>query len=155
QIARVTREAFVLVPTLRSDFEARRASDESTVAAIVERADLLASGGTLEEATAPVDQPAPVTAPKAEPPRPAPTPEIDAFAIFDEEAATYLDLLDARIASADAASVLSEDALRALHTLRGSAGMAGITPVSRIADPVYQVASAAREAGTTPTPDLI
>jgi len=163
QIGRVTREAIVLIPVLRADFESRRSSDETAVAAIMERADVLASGGSLEDVAptvvtqAPVGSTVPVTtpAPAATQATSQAAEEDETFALFEEEAATHLDLLEARIGAADMAGILDEEVLRALHTLRGSAGMAGIEAVSRIADPVYRVASAAREAGVAPTPNMI
>jgi chemosensory pili system protein ChpA (sensor histidine kinase/response regulator) len=154
QLCRIVEEAVALIPRLRQDFEAGRASDEAAAALIMERADVLASGGTLEEApasAATIATPPPARlAPKAEH-----AEDVDTFPIFDEEASVNLDLLEARIAGPDAAQVLDDEGMRALHTLRGSAAMAGIDTVTAIADPLYRVASAARDAGATHSPDLI
>ncbi|MBA56650.1 MAG: hybrid sensor histidine kinase/response regulator [Pseudomonadales bacterium] len=54
--------------------------------------------------------------------------------IFSQEASSHLDTLKEFLAQ-DNNDVLSDDMLRALHTLKGSAHMAGITPIAELASP--------------------
>ena len=159
QLGRVTREAAALIPVLRDDFEARRPSDEAAAAVVMERADVLASGGSLEE----VASAAPMTSGAAAAPPRVAVPDVqtsvdanvDTFDLFAEEARRHLDVLEAHLGGDNATSVLDEDVMRALHTLRGSAAMAGVDAVCAIADPIYRVASAARDAGVEPSGDMV
>ncbi len=60
QFVDVINEARNLIPTLRDAFEQRKALDLGVMSAIIDRADVLASGGTLDEAPvteAPVEDP--------------------------------------------------------------------------------------------------
>ena len=54
--------------------------------------------------------------------------------IFSQEASSHLDTLKEFLGQ-DNNEVLSDDMLRALHTLKGSAHMAGITPIAELASP--------------------
>lgn len=54
--------------------------------------------------------------------------------IFSQEASSHLDTIKAFLADADT-STLNDDMLRALHTLKGSAHMAGIQPIAELASP--------------------
>jgi chemosensory pili system protein ChpA (sensor histidine kinase/response regulator) len=173
QIAAVVNEARVAVPALCQAFESRRPVSDSHVALIMEKADVLASGGRLEELaeerhveakvvplrTAPtveeieVDQlPEPTAMQTAEQAEDAET-----FALFEQEAAMHLAVLEERFLRADepGADALGDDAIRALHTLRGSASMAGVDSVARVAGPLYQVVREARDRGARIGSDII
>ncbi|AUM13282.1 Hpt domain-containing protein [Ketobacter alkanivorans] len=54
--------------------------------------------------------------------------------IFSQEASSHLETLKAFLAQEDTRS-LNDDMLRALHTLKGSAHMAGIGPIAELASP--------------------
>lgn len=64
-------------------------------------------------------------------------PEIDPVLvdIFSQEASTHLQTIKEYLAQTAANEPLSENLLRALHTLKGSAHMAGITPIAELASP--------------------
>jgi chemosensory pili system protein ChpA (sensor histidine kinase/response regulator) len=135
QFALVVEEATSLIPYLRDAFEAQRAPDLDGMGRIMEKADVLASGGSLEE-QAPVgeEEPAVEAAEASE--------GLEALGLFVSESEEHLAVLAVCDDGED--FVLDEDAYRALHTLAGSAGMAGIQVVSELARPTYEVALAAR-----------
>jgi chemosensory pili system protein ChpA (sensor histidine kinase/response regulator) len=80
----------------------------------------------------------------------------DVMALFEEEANRHLEILESRFNSEDdiAELELDETVMRALHTLRGSAAMAGIDAVAGIATPLYEAATAFRDTMQPITPDL-
>ena len=167
QIAAVAREARAAVPALCHAFENRRPASENQIASIMEKADVLASGGHLEELIeeSPVKErptevnvvPIRTTAAVEEEELPQPdviesmsasaADDAETLALFEQEAAIHLKVLEERFLSADAIGpdALSDDAVRALHTLRGSASMAGVDSVARVAGPLYQVVREARD----------
>src|SRR5690606_10563974 len=55
--------------------------------------------------------------------------------IFSQEASTHLQTIKDFLSRAGEREPLSENLLRALHTLKGSAHMAGITPIAELASP--------------------
>ena len=133
QFVQVVEEARSLVPELRDAFEIRDAPDMNGVGWIMERADVLASGGTLEEAEPETDAGEAVEL----------TSEDDGtLAVFVAEANAHLGVLAQ--AAKDGGIALTEESLRALHTLSGSAGMAGIESVAELARPTYELASLLR-----------
>ncbi|MFZ5602253.1 MAG: Hpt domain-containing protein, partial [Pseudomonadota bacterium] len=70
---------------------------------------------------------------------PAPTAiEIDPVLvdIFSQEAAAHLQTIKEFLAAASEREPLTETLLRALHTLKGSAHMAGIKPIAELATPI-------------------
>ncbi|MDZ7668457.1 MAG: Hpt domain-containing protein [Gammaproteobacteria bacterium] len=136
----VVQEARQLVPVLRDAFEQKSAPDMGAVARIMEQADMLASGGALAD-----------TADHAEPAEAASASEQAAAAdddrnLFIDEARNHIDTLAG--ASRGDAFVLGDDAMRALHTLSGSAAMAGLAAVAELAAPAYELAQALRRPGT-------
>jgi chemosensory pili system protein ChpA (sensor histidine kinase/response regulator) len=219
QVVSLIREAGSLIPSLTEAFRARQPVQGESVAAIVERADVLSSGGRIEELGAPVEIPddaqveteteaeaqqmpageasqepdldepdqhepeavileSPVEAAPAEMPHSA-TPDAadeldtrpeeesetlagsaakdpEVMALFEEEANRHLEILESRLNSEDdiAELELDETVMRALHTLRGSAAMAGIAAVAGVATPLYEVATAFRNTMQPITPDL-
>ena len=176
QIAGVTREARAAVPALCSAFEQRRPVADTHVATIMEKADILASGGRLEElapepaaesvaAVEPIDSAA--AAPIEEIVERLPEAELDelvdatatdaeTFALFEQEAAIHLRTLEERFLHGDSfgQDALGDDAVRALHTLRGSASMVGVDSIARVAGPLYEVVREAREHGTRVGSDM-
>ena len=136
QFVQVVEEARSLVPALRDAFEIRENPDMNGVGWIMERADVLASGGNLEEAE-PDEAVAEATEESAE--------DDGTLAVFIGEARMHLVVLAE--AAGDAGVALTEQSLRALHTLSGSAGMAGIESVAELARPTYELASLLRTDG--------
>ncbi len=158
QFVDVAKRARDLVPDLLRHFEERQAPELGAVGQIIEAADLLSSGGELEQAEAAaetIEQPlepqsAPTLAAVEEPVQEFEESsateedylEDDTLVLFAEEAREHLDVLRASLASEvfDA----NQDAVRALHTLAGSAGIAGIDAIMAIARPAYEIGRACR-----------
>ena len=157
----VIRDARTLAPILRDAYEAKTAPDMRPVGQIMEQADVLASGGSLAEAatfeadepardavdesgSAPADLQEIETAATSEQ-----APEVvalpDSWDLFVVEAEQYLAAL--RAAADESGFQLGEEAMRALHTLSGSAAMAEIQTIAELATPVYELAQTARESG--------
>ncbi|MEJ2088213.1 MAG: Hpt domain-containing protein, partial [Gammaproteobacteria bacterium] len=128
QFVAVVDQARQLAPELKEAFELKRTPDMGRVGAVMEQADVLASGGTLDEASS-------VAAPEA---------EDSALQIFLAEAALHLKAL--RDAVTPEGVQLTEASVRALHTLAGSAGMAEFSVIEELARPTYELASALRGA---------
>jgi chemosensory pili system protein ChpA (sensor histidine kinase/response regulator) len=158
----LTRGARVAVPELYKAFESGQAVFDNVVSSIIEKADLLASGALpddlagnrVESEVAPVvaAKPADVAVVDA-----LSRPDDEMFALFEREAATHLDVLVERFSNADkiGAGALNDDAVRALHTLLGSASMAGVDSISRVAGPLYRVVREARDRGARLGPDIV
>ncbi len=140
QFAAVVEEATALIPYLRDAFEAQRAPDLDGMGRIMEKADVLASGGTLEEAPVAEEPSIVEPAESAEPVEAAGV--VEPLGLFVAESEEHLAVL--AVCDDGEEFVLDEDAYRALHTLAGSAGMADIQVVSELARPTYEVALAAR-----------
>ncbi|MEQ9006093.1 MAG: Hpt domain-containing protein, partial [Pseudomonadales bacterium] len=135
EFAMVVAEARNLAPMLKAAFESRTPPPMDGVARVMEQADVLASGGALadaEEAAAAGHDEAQHATPAADEHR----------ALFLEEAASLHADLEA--ACAGAGFRLDDAALRALHTLSGSASMAGMPAVGELVAPAYELAQAVR-----------
>ena len=130
----VVEDARALVPSLRDAFEMQRPVQMESLSLIMERADVLASGGSLEDTS----ETTPAVA----------VEESDSQEVFLAEAQIHMGVLNASIQGAGV--MLDENCMRALHTLAGSAGMAGIEVVASLARPVYELAQALR-----PDQDLV
>ncbi len=157
----VIRDARKLAPVLRDAYEAKTAPDMQPVGQIMEHADVLASGGSLAEAasaeagkparhavdesgSAPADlQEIETAATSAQAPEVTVLP--DGWDLFVVEAEQHLAALG--VAADESGFQLGEEAMRALHTLAGSAAMAGIQTIAELASPVYELAQAARQSG--------
>ncbi len=162
QMPALTREARIAVPDLYKAFEKGRPVFDNLVSSIIEKADILASGGLLEELASdardePDAVPVRATAADAAVVDALGRPDAEMLALFEQEAATHLDVLVARFSNADkiGADALNDDAVRALHTLLGSASMAGVDSVSRIAGPLYHVVREARDRGSRIGSDIV
>ena len=131
QFVAVVQEARDLAPYLQKAFESQNQPEMETLARVMERADVLASGGTLDDGQV-AQEVAPAVAVAAS--------ESHPLDIFIPEALAHLNVM--RLAVTDAGVELSEECLRAMHTLSGSAGMAGIEAVADLAAPTYELAQA-------------
>ncbi len=152
QFGAVVAQARALVPTLKDAFETQQAPDMSPVGLIMELADILASGGTLEEAEAApaetaAEPAAPVAPPSEERAPETVTEEDESLTIFLGEADTHLEVLTGGLS--DGGVLVDESFVRALHTLSGSAGMADFSTIEDLARPTYELASALRGASDT------
>ncbi|HEX7036871.1 MAG TPA: Hpt domain-containing protein [Pseudomonadales bacterium] len=150
----VVREARALVPLLKQAFERRVAPDMAPVARLIEQADVLASGGSLSEAglgaaaalpAEPAIEPGPEPSAEASPP----AAEDEDRLLFVTEAEGHLQRLGAAVRGET--FVLDDDSMRALHTLSGSAAMAGLEVVRELAAPAYELAQVLRRPGTATT----
>ena len=191
EFVRIITEARDMVPGLRDAFEQGDPGDLDKISAVLERADILASGGSLglqEAVDEPVDgadaasedsvefdvnelevdaderedEPALVEEAEAQDEPLAASPESDepvevsslppelepisqtstTFDLFVQEAHEHLDVLVAE--NQRVPWQLSEPMVRALHTLAGSAAIAGLPQVQLVVEPSYQVAEAYR-----------
>ncbi len=176
QIGAVAREARSAVPELCRAFESRQSVADGQFVSIMERADVLASGGRLEElieehsdeVARPTrlgqlveesghglsDEPPPIESAKA---AKSTTDDAETFALFQQEAAIHLEVLEERFLRTDTVGLdaLNDDVVRALHTLRGSASMAGVDSVAGIAGPLYQVVREVRDRGSRVGSDVV
>jgi chemosensory pili system protein ChpA (sensor histidine kinase/response regulator) len=143
QFVALSRQARELVPSLLTDFERKQAPDLEPVGALIEASDLLSSGGELSgdllagsAAPAPADEAADdVTADDV-----AASPEDESLQIFVDEAREHLGVLRASLQNGR--FVADEAAVRALHTLAGSAAMADADELTAVARPAYELAQA-------------
>jgi chemosensory pili system protein ChpA (sensor histidine kinase/response regulator) len=132
----VLRDARLLIPALRSAFEQQTAPAMEGVGRVMEQADMLASGGALTELEEQQGQEENATA------------EVDAGAdeaLFVAEALSYLETLAA--ACRDGSFMLNDEVVRALHTLTGSAAVAGVAVIGELAAPAYELVLALRRSG--------
>lgn len=78
--------------------------------------------------------------------------------IFSSEVATHLETVEEFIQESTSANFhneLSDQLQRALHTLKGSAHMAGITPIARVASPLERLVKELRAYQIKNTPGLV
>jgi len=136
--ALVVEEAVALIPYLRDAFETQQAPDMDGVARIMERADVLASGGELDDGAAPLAGQAPAESGKA----PAADAEPDPLDLFVAETDGHLAVLAG--GAHDGYFTFDDERMRALHTIAGSAAMAGIGAIDDLARPSYELALALR-----------
>lgn len=135
QFVALSRQARELVPSLLADFERKQAPDLEPVGAIIEASDLLSSGGELSG-----DLLAGRVAPEAVADDVAASPQDESLQIFVEEAREHLAVLRASLQNGR--FVADEGAVRALHTLAGSAAMADADELTAVARPAYELAQA-------------
>ena len=151
QFPSVVDQARTLVPKLKDAFETRSAPDMTKVALIMEMADILASGGSLDDAAAEKNAGAPIElADEMVPDEAVRTPAAEESESRDESLDIFVGEARGHLAvlgnAAAAEGVRLDDAvLRALHTLSGSAGMADFRFIEELARPTYELASALRE----------
>ncbi|MCZ6640954.1 MAG: Hpt domain-containing protein [Gammaproteobacteria bacterium] len=148
QFVDVVVQARQLIPQLRDNFEMRTGSQMVDVVQVMEQADLLASGSVLEpsasmeEPSASMEEPSVQAANQAQ----IEDDEEQPLALFLGEAENHLEVL--MHASEREEIVLNEEVLRALHTLSGSAAMAGIDSVAELAGPTYKLVQAVQSIGS-------
>ncbi|MET1080437.1 MAG: Hpt domain-containing protein, partial [Pseudomonas sp.] len=150
EVQQVIVDVVALMPALVDEFAAKAQRQRNDVDCLAATAHALARGEELpkfnapaqEQAAASVGEPvaAPVVQAIAVPDEEALDPQL--LEIFRNEAETHLDTLVGFLA--DCAQTLpqpvTDDLQRALHTLKGSAYMAGILPIAEIAAPLEKLA---------------
>jgi chemosensory pili system protein ChpA (sensor histidine kinase/response regulator) len=151
QFVSVVSQARELVPELKDAFETQTPPDMEPVGLIMEMADVLSSGGTLEEEAEETG-----TDVEAAPARVGDQAPRDEWTDADDQAGEpaldiFLGEADAHIAvlrgGIEGRKVaLDEGFVRALHTLSGSAGMADFAAIEELARPTYELASTLRGA---------
>ncbi len=159
EFVQVVREARALVPSLRDAYERRQLPDMAAIGAVMERADVLGSGGSLADvealppAAAQAAGPESATAGAVLETEAAPSaPQGEAAADTESDTQLFLEeaaglVADLEAARGDDGVVLDDTVMRALHTLSGSAALAGLQTVAELAQPAYEVAQALRPAG--------
>ncbi len=151
----VVREARTLTPRLKDAFERKTAPDMTAVGRVMEQADLLASGGSLDEAgltSAGGDGAARADAPEPAAPTADAEGQFSGDAALDEERQLFVGEAESHLSSLQGARreggfLLTDEVMRALHTLSGSAAMAGADQVGDLASPTYELAQALRRPG--------
>lgn len=155
QFVEVIKNARDLVPALRDAFEQGRPGDLEAINAIIEQADILASGGEIHPSQDTQDVAAEVeeTSLQATDVQVTDVQEtedsVDAASVQDSTLALFIAEVDEHLAVIDIENkaqpwFLSEAIARAFHTLAGSAAMADIQSMLFVADPAYQVVEAFR-----------
>ena len=121
ELFEVARQARALTPSLLDAFVNGARAEGEPVQQLMERADILASGGSL--------------APEAE------TPGLsDELTIFVEEAQQIIEVLKARTGRRRVQ--LDDEAMMALHTLVGSASLVQQEHIEQLSDALYETARA-------------
>lgn len=132
QVQQVLQDVLALLPDVIRDFAEDVQRQRDDVDELAARAHALAQGESDEPA-----QPAPTVQTQAD--EEGFDPQL--LEIFRQEAQTHLDVLDRYLDAAqhDPSPSFSDDLLRALHTLKGSAYMAGVLPIAELASPLDQL----------------
>ncbi|TBU96211.1 Hpt domain-containing protein [Phytopseudomonas dryadis] len=144
EVQQVIRQVVALMPELVDEFAAKAQRQRDDVDRLAADAHALAKGQQLPKHDAPA---AAVAEPAGEIEAAAPQehdregldPQL--LEIFRNEAETHLDTLAAFLADCDQQlpQPVTDNLQRALHTLKGSAYMAGILPVAEIAAPLEKM----------------
>ncbi|MDX5371711.1 MAG: Hpt domain-containing protein [Pseudomonadaceae bacterium] len=150
-VQQVVADVVALMPALVDEFAAKAQRQRDDVDRLAATAHALARGQVPSFAAAPVVAEAPAEAP-AEPPAQEPPAPLAAgsdeealdpllLEIFRNEAETHLDTLVGFLADCaqELPQPVTDDLQRALHTLKGSAHMAGILPIAEIATPLEKL----------------
>ena len=78
------------------------------------------------------------------------------YEIFGREVSGHLDVAESFVATAaGVAAPITDDLARALHTLAGSAGMAGATRIAAVVEPLERYSRAAVDAGANASPQFL
>ncbi|WP_271410210.1 Hpt domain-containing protein [Pseudomonas sp. Q1-7] len=144
-VRQVVQDVVDLLPALVEEYAAKAQRQRDDVDQLAAAAHALAKGQSLPKSDAPGSELA--VEPAGEPHAPAVTESGDALDpqlldIFRNEAELHLDTLAGFIKACDQElpQAINDDLQRALHTLKGSAHMAGILPIAEIATPLEKLA---------------
>lgn len=160
-IATLLEEVTATLPEVVEDFEKRRPPSRDT-SSMEARAHALANGEIPDASTMPPSEPQPDQASQGGLPEAAAEEEeavVDPVLldIFESETETHLQTLqDFLDAAGDKASVAyTDDLSRALHTLKGSAHTAGISPIAAVITPLERFIKEARAQNKRADRDVI
>ncbi|MGH8355574.1 MAG: Hpt domain-containing protein, partial [Pseudomonas sp.] len=145
EVQQVIGEVVELMPALVDEFAAKAQRQRDDVDRLAANAYVLAKGQSLPKTDAPASVQAAgpvgesVAAMSANADAEALDPQL--LEIFRNEAETHLDTLVGFLADCaqELPQVVTDDLQRALHTLKGSAHMAGILPIAEIATPLEKL----------------
>ncbi|WP_137819326.1 Hpt domain-containing protein [Pseudomonas sp. 2FG] len=145
EVQQVIVEVVELMPALVAEFAAKAQRQRDDVDRLAATAHALAKGQSLAKIDAQVSQQTaaamgePVTAAVVDAVSDALDPQL--IEIFRNEAETHLDTLLGFLADCaqELPQAVTDDLQRALHTLKGSAYMAGILPIAEIATPLEKL----------------
>ncbi|RAU46143.1 MULTISPECIES: Hpt domain-containing protein [unclassified Pseudomonas] len=129
RVRQLLKDMQALLPDVIRDFAEDVQRQRDDVDLLAARAHALAQGEVLEALTA-------ATPDMAEPGKEGFDPQL--LEIFRQEALTHLDTLNRYLLDVQQAESpsFSDELLRALHTLKGSAYMAGVLPMAELAGPL-------------------
>jgi chemosensory pili system protein ChpA (sensor histidine kinase/response regulator) len=132
QVHQLLIDVQVLLPDVIRDFAEDVQRQRDDVDLLAARAHALAQGEEVESQAAEPAVP-------SEPQEQGFDPQL--LEIFRQEAHTHLDTLNRYLDAAreEESPVFSDELLRALHTLKGSAYMAGVLPMAELASPLDQL----------------
>jgi len=137
QIVSVMSDAQQLISPLclafEKELEEKQETHAEAAATIIERADILASGGAPDSVPAEMLE-----------------EQTDDFVMFDEQASAHMRVLKEFVDKHSDASVphFDQKVVRALHALNGSAGVAGIESIIAVVGPIDEVISNLDESAT-------
>ncbi len=148
QIVSVTDDARNLVAPLCQAFEDEQQADADACAAVIERADILASGGSVNVSAA--DESEEVSPGVRQNESADFTQDSEEFAVFDEQSAEHMRVLKEFVNQHSEATnlFLEADMVLALQKLNSSAAQAGIKSVAAVAGPLYEVIGHLAETAT-------
>ncbi|MCO6056363.1 Hpt domain-containing protein [Pseudomonas sp. MOB-449] len=144
-VQQVVQDVVDLLPALVEEYAAKAQRQRDDVDLLAATAHALAKGQSLPKTDAPGSEQA--VEPAGEPHNPVITDSDEALdpqllEIFRNEAELHLETLASFIRACDQElpQSVNDDLQRALHTLKGSAHMAGILPIAEIATPLEKLA---------------
>ncbi|QEY60812.1 response regulator [Metapseudomonas lalkuanensis] len=144
-VYQVVQDVVDLLPTLVEEYAAKAQRQRDDVDLLAATAHALAKGQSLPKSEAPGSEQA--VEPAGEPHAPVITETGEAMdpqllEIFRNEAELHLETLAGFVKACDQElpQAVNDDLQRALHTLKGSAHMAGIMPIAEIATPLEKLA---------------
>ena len=134
-VQQVVADVVQLMPELVDEFAAKAQRQRDDVDRLAATAHALARGQIANFAAAPEHEPGEIAESEAE------TLDPLLLEIFRNEAETHLDTLVGFLADCAQSlpQAVTDDLQRALHTLKGSAHMAGILPIAEIATPLEKL----------------
>ncbi len=144
-VQQVVQDVVDLLPALVEEYAAKAQRQRDDVDLLAATAHALAKGQSLPKSDAPGSEPAVEPAGELHAPvitESGETLDPQLLEIFRNEAELHLETLAAFIKACDheLPQAVNDDLQRALHTLKGSAHMAGILPIAEIATPLEKMA---------------
>jgi chemosensory pili system protein ChpA (sensor histidine kinase/response regulator) len=155
----ILNDALGKLPTLVKEFSTQTAHEGDDIVEIIARADFLSQGGRLSDFVfgLPTDSVEPEQAMTAEPAVEEEPIDPVLLEIFVAEAQAHLKVINdfIEVNTAAASVAVSDDLIRALHTLKGSAHMAKVITIARISGPLEQYARVTKGGNRRFEPELM